>query len=54
MRTGALRGLFAVAEKYPQLKANENLLLAQRVASVGAFNCCGEHVSAYRPDNGSH
>jgi len=24
--TGALRGLFAVAENYPQLKANENFL----------------------------
>jgi hypothetical protein len=26
MMTGALRGLFAVAENYPQLKANENFL----------------------------
>src|SRR5712671_6225502 len=29
MMTGALRGLFAVAENYPQLKANENLLKLQ-------------------------
>src|SRR5215472_17036359 len=27
--TGALRGLFAVAENYPQLKANENFLKLQ-------------------------
>jgi LemA protein len=27
--TGALRGLFAVAEKYPQLRANENFLRLQ-------------------------
>jgi len=27
--TGALRGLFAVAENYPQLKANENFLALQ-------------------------
>ncbi len=29
MMTGALRGLFAVAEDYPQLKANENFLKLQ-------------------------
>jgi LemA protein len=29
MMTGALRGLFAVAENYPQLKANENFLKLQ-------------------------
>src|SRR5438270_5637304 len=29
LMTGALRGLFAVAENYPQLKANENLLKLQ-------------------------
>jgi LemA protein len=29
MLTGALRGLFAVAESYPQLKANENFLRLQ-------------------------
>jgi LemA protein len=29
MMTGALRGLFAVAERYPQLKANENFLKLQ-------------------------
>ena len=27
--TGALRGLFAVAENYPQLRANENFLRLQ-------------------------
>jgi LemA protein len=30
MMTGALRGLFAVAENYPQLKANENFLMLQK------------------------
>src|SRR6202048_4906231 len=30
MMTGALRGLFAVAENYPQLRANENFLKLQR------------------------
>ena len=30
MMTGALRGLFAVAENYPQLKANENFLKLQK------------------------
>ena len=29
LMTGALRGLFAVAEKYPQLKANQNFLKLQ-------------------------
>src|SRR5207244_11122248 len=29
MMTGALRGLFAVAENYPQLKANDNFLRLQ-------------------------
>ena len=29
MMTGALRGLFAVAENYPQLRANENFLQLQ-------------------------
>jgi LemA protein len=29
MMTGALRGLFAVTENYPQLKANENFLKLQ-------------------------
>src|SRR5678816_4620265 len=29
MMTGALRGLFAVAENYPELKANENFLKLQ-------------------------
>ena len=29
MLSGALRGLFAVAENYPQLKANENFLLCR-------------------------
>jgi LemA protein len=29
MMTGALRSLFAVAENYPQLKANENFLKLQ-------------------------
>lgn len=29
LMTGALRGLFAVAENYPQLKANENFLKLQ-------------------------
>ncbi len=29
LMTGALRGLFAVAENYPQLKANENFLQLQ-------------------------
>ncbi|HVI10691.1 MAG TPA: LemA family protein [Candidatus Binatia bacterium] len=29
MMTGALRGLFAVAESYPQLKANDNFLKLQ-------------------------
>ena len=29
MMTGALRGLFAIAENYPQLKANENFLKLQ-------------------------
>lgn len=28
--TGALRGLFAVAERYPELKANENFLALQK------------------------
>ena len=30
MLTGALRGLFAVAERYPDLKANQNFLALQR------------------------
>src|SRR6202167_5451402 len=30
LMTGALRGLFAVAENYPQLKANENFLKLQK------------------------
>lgn len=35
MMTGALRGLFAVAENYPQLKANENFLqLQNRISEV--------------------
>jgi len=34
MLTGALRGLFAVAESYPQLKANENFLRLQNRTSV--------------------
>ena len=35
MMTGALRGLFAVAENYPQLKANENFLkLQQRISEL--------------------
>ena len=29
MMTGALRGFFAVAENYPQLKANDNFLKLQ-------------------------
>jgi LemA protein len=33
MLTGALRSLFAVAENYPQLKANENFLALQRELS---------------------
>src|SRR6266849_287623 len=45
MLTGALRGLFAVAENYPQLKANENFLrlqnriseLEERIADRRAF-----------------
>ena len=45
MLTGALRGLFAVAENYPQLKANENFLrlqnriseLEQRIADRREF-----------------
>jgi LemA protein len=33
--TGALRGLFAVAENYPQLKANENFLrLQNRISEI--------------------
>jgi LemA protein len=28
--TGALRGLFAVAERYPELKANQNFLALQK------------------------
>ena len=33
--TGALRSLFAVAEKYPELKANENFLaLEQRITAL--------------------
>src|ERR1700677_2451594 len=43
MMTGALRGLFAVAENYPQLKANGNFLklqtriseLEDRIAEIG-------------------
>src|SRR5437016_13961872 len=31
--TGALRGLFAVAENYPQLRANENFLKLQNSCS---------------------
>lgn len=31
LMTGALHGLFAVAENYPQLKANENFLQLQKV-----------------------
>jgi LemA protein len=35
LMTGALRGLFAVAENYPQLKANENFLkLQQRISEL--------------------
>src|SRR5216683_322204 len=35
MLTGALRGLFAVAENYPQLKANENFLhLQNRISEL--------------------
>ena len=35
MMTGALRGLFAVAENYPQLKANENFLkLQNRITEI--------------------
>jgi LemA protein len=35
MMTGALRGLFAVAENYPQLKANENFLkLENRITEL--------------------
>jgi LemA protein len=33
MLTGALRSLFAVAENYPQLKANENFLALQKELS---------------------
>ncbi|MEX2160246.1 MAG: LemA family protein [Dehalococcoidia bacterium] len=33
MLTGALRSLFAVAENYPELKANENFLALQRELS---------------------
>jgi len=35
MMTGALRGLFAVAENYPQLRANENFLeLQNRISEL--------------------
>ena len=35
LMTGALRGLFAVAENYPQLKANQNFLkLQQRITEL--------------------
>jgi LemA protein len=35
MMTGALRGLFAVAENYPQLKANDNFLhLQNRISEL--------------------
>jgi LemA protein len=35
MMTGALRGLFAVSENYPQLRANENFLkLQNRIAEL--------------------
>src|ERR1700730_16954850 len=34
MMTGALRGLFGVAENYPQLRANENFLKLQRRISA--------------------
>ena len=35
MMTGALRGLFAVAENYPQLRANENFLkLENRISEL--------------------
>jgi LemA protein len=33
MMTGALKSLFAVAEAYPQLKANENFVQLQRELS---------------------
>lgn len=33
MMTGALRGLFAIAENYPQLRANENFLKLQNRVS---------------------
>jgi LemA protein len=53
MLTGALRGLFAVAENYPQLKANENFLrlqnriseLEERIADRREF--FNDDVNAY-------
>lgn len=53
MLTGALRGLFAVAENYPQLKANENFLrlqnriseLEERIADRREFS--NDDVNAY-------
>ncbi len=55
MLTGALRGLFAVAENYPQLKANENFLRLQnrisepeeRIADRREF--FNDDVNAYNP-----
>src|SRR6202795_2491400 len=54
MLTGALRGLFAVAENYPQLKANENFLrlqnripeLEERIADRREF--FNDDVHAYK------
>jgi LemA protein len=53
MLTGALRGLFAVAQNYPQLKANENFLrlqnriseLEERIADRREF--FNDDVNAY-------
>ena len=53
MLTGAFRGLFAVAENYPQLKANENFLrlqnriseLEERIADRQEF--FNDDVNAY-------
>lgn len=51
--TGALRSLFAVAENYPQLRANENFLALQKELSgiedkiAGARQLYNRNVTAF-------
>jgi LemA protein len=48
--TGALRQLFAVAERYPDLKANQNFLSLQPGSSTTTRCCTGTRASsASRP-----